>query len=135
MDTYLSPFVLKNFQKYVLKSSRISIWGKHHAISYETEYSENVPSKICGRQSLKNSKMYGLLKADHTPSKFLNAVFHKFYLVGSWILWLICDISNNRRYNNKICGKDKVSESAFYYRTVWCNKFVPGFSFCALVIK
>ena len=31
---------------------------------------KNGPSKICGRQPLKN------LKADHTPSKFLKAVFH-----------------------------------------------------------
>ena len=37
------------------------------------------PSKICGRQPLKNLMGYGLLKA----------VFHKFYLVHSWILCLI----------------------------------------------
>ena len=41
------------------------------------------PSKICGRQSLKLLKGYGLLQADHTPSNFLKAVFHKFYLVHS----------------------------------------------------
>ena len=29
-------------------------------------------------------------KADHIPSKFLKAVFHKFYLVHSWIPWPIC---------------------------------------------
>ena len=28
--------------------------------------------------------------ADHTPSNFLKTVFHKFYLVHSWILCLIC---------------------------------------------
>ena len=27
------------------------------------------PSKICGRQPLKNLKRYGLPKADHAPSK------------------------------------------------------------------
>ena len=27
----------------------------------------------------------GLLKADHTPSNFLKAVYHKFYLVHSWM--------------------------------------------------
>ena len=40
-------------------------------------------SKVCGRQHLKNLKRYDLLKADHTPSIFLKAVFHKFYLVYS----------------------------------------------------
>ena len=47
----------------------------------------NGPNKICGRQPLKSLKGYGLLeadhKADHTPSNFLKAVFHKFYLVRS----------------------------------------------------
>ena len=32
---------------------------------------------------LKDLKEYGLLKADHTHSKFLEAFFHKFYLVHS----------------------------------------------------
>ena len=35
---------------------------------------KNGPSKICGRQPLKNLKWYGL------------PIFHKFYLVHSWIL-------------------------------------------------
>ena len=34
-------------------------------------------------------KGHGLLQADQTPSKFLKAVFHKFYLVYSWIPWPI----------------------------------------------
>ena len=29
-------------------------------------------------------------KADYAPSNFLKAVFHKCYLVHSWILWHIC---------------------------------------------
>ena len=37
------------------------------------KYGSSGPSKICGRQPLKNLKGYGLLKA----------VFHKFYLVHS----------------------------------------------------
>ena len=37
---------------------------------------KNAPSKICGRQPLKNFKGYGLLKADHTPLNFSKAVFH-----------------------------------------------------------
>ena len=43
------------------------------------------PSKICGRQTLKSLKGYGLL----IHSNFLKAVFHKFYLSHSWILGLI----------------------------------------------
>ena len=37
----------------------------------------NGPSEICGRQPLKN--------LSHIPSNLLKAVFHKFYLVHSWI--------------------------------------------------
>ena len=44
---------------------------------------KNGPSKTCGRQPLKNLKGYGLLQADHTPSKYVKAVFNKFYLVQS----------------------------------------------------
>ena len=47
---------------------------------------KNGPSKICGRQPLKNLKGYGLPKVNHTSSHFLKAVFRKFYLVHSWIL-------------------------------------------------
>ena len=46
------------------------------------------PSKICGRQPLKNLKGYGVRKADHIPLSFLNAIFHKFYLVHSRVIWL-----------------------------------------------
>ena len=38
---------------------------------------KNGSSKIFGRQPLKNVQWYGLLKA----------VFHKFYLIHSWIPW------------------------------------------------
>ena len=52
---------------------------------------KNGPSKICGRQPLKITKgMYGLIKADHTTSKFWKAV-HKFYLAHSWIPFPICN--------------------------------------------
>ena len=66
------------------------------ASSYEVKWKPNVGlpfsifspflSKICGRQPLKNLKVYGLPQADHTPSNILKAVFHKFYLVHSLIL-------------------------------------------------
>ena len=43
---------------------------------------KNWPSKICGRQPLKNLKGY--------PFRFFKGyVFHKFYLVHSWILGLM----------------------------------------------
>ena len=42
------------------------------------EISKNGPSKICGRQSLKNLKEYGLLQADHVPSNFLDATLHNY---------------------------------------------------------
>ena len=41
---------------------------------------KNGPSDICGRQPLKN------LKSRPYHFRFLKAVFHKFYLVHSWIL-------------------------------------------------
>ena len=47
---------------------------------------KNGPSKICGKQPLRNLRGYGLPKVNHTSSKFLKAVVRKFYLVHSWIL-------------------------------------------------
>ena len=47
-------------------------------------------SKLCGRQPSKILKGYVLLKQIISlPSNFLIAVFHKIYLVHSWILFLI----------------------------------------------
>ena len=51
---------------------------------------QNGPSKICGRQPLKNLMGYDLLKA----------VFHKFYLVHSWIL---CPIYCTNPHDNLNC--------------------------------
>ena len=52
------------------------------------------PSKICGRQPLKNLKGYCLLKQKISLQIISKAVFHKFYLVYSWIL---CPISHYRK--------------------------------------
>ena len=52
----------------------------------------NGPSKICGRKPLKHLKRYGLL----ILSNFLQAVFHKLYLVHSWIL---CPIYVHNPFN------------------------------------
>ena len=46
---------------------------------------KNGPSKICGRQLLKNFKQFGLPKQNYIISYFLKAIFRKFYLVRSWI--------------------------------------------------
>ena len=45
---------------------------------------KNGSGKICGRQPLKILKWYGLWSI---TSKFLKAVFHKFYLVHSWPIY------------------------------------------------
>ena len=50
---------------------------------------KNGPNKICRRQSLKS------LKFKLETSNFLKAVFHKFYLVHSWILCL--------KYSIRLC--------------------------------
>ena len=47
------------------------------------EVFKNGSSKTCERQPLKKLKGYCLPKADYTPSNFLEAVFHKFYLTHS----------------------------------------------------
>ena len=84
----LNAFKEKNyfiFQRNVIRETKIiynsrnpnHIWGK----LFKTG-----PSKICGRQVLKNLKGYGMLETDYTSSNVLKAVLHKFYLVHSWIL-------------------------------------------------
>ena len=75
---------LQMFQKIFLDCS--NYW--RHETKYKlVQMRQNGPSKICGRQPLKNLKEYGLLKqAGQTPLNFLKVIFHKFYLVHSWIL-------------------------------------------------
>ena len=51
---------------------------------------KNGPSKSSGRQPLKKLKLVCLSRpyqAHYIISNFLKAVFHKFYLVHSWIPW------------------------------------------------
>ena len=40
---------------------------------------KNGPSKICGRQSLKNLKRYGLLRQTISLQTFLKVLFHKIF--------------------------------------------------------
>ena len=87
------------FQRFSNLSSTV-IWFTAHFLwgVYLSEFNnnwgkvfKNGPSKICGKPPLKNLMGYGLPKADHTPSNFLRALFHKFYLVHSWILRPNCE--------------------------------------------
>ena len=65
-------------------------YSASYSIHHRDQTFNNGPSKICGRQSLKTLKEYGLLEANHTSSKCLKVVFHRVYLVHSWILCPIC---------------------------------------------
>ena len=47
---------------------------------------KNGPSQYRGKQTLKCLNWYGLL----ITSDLLKAIFHKFYLVDSWMLYFIC---------------------------------------------
>ena len=58
---------------------------------------KNGPIKICGRQPLKSLKWHAL--ADHITSK---AVFHKFYLVYSWILCIKFESQSKPRDRRQI---------------------------------
>ena len=74
--------------------SEMIIWGKVF---------KNGPSKICGRQPLKNLNWLGTQRAfaekvtpdidgftdEPVTSNILKAAFHKSYSVHSWILWPI----------------------------------------------
>ena len=45
---------------------------KHRSLSrLVLSFLQNGPSKICGRQPLKNLKGFGLLQVDHTPLNFV----------------------------------------------------------------
>ena len=62
----------------LMDPTQLNIWDKVF---------KNGPSKISGRQPLKNLKWYGLpQQTNHITSNFLKDVFHKFYLIHSWIL-------------------------------------------------
>ena len=50
---------------------------------------KNGPNKICGRQPLKNLKWYGLLRQTISDMLCSGRLYHKFYLVHSWIPWPI----------------------------------------------
>ena len=88
-------FIKKRLQnRSLLRSNKGKNWnyGEHWHGMGEWEQAniwvkvyKNGPSKIRGRQPLKNLKWYGLPKLIISSQSFLKAVFHKFYLVRSWI--------------------------------------------------
>ena len=90
-------------KKYSFRCLKIDKWDKWDNKSFISN------EILCGRQPLKNLKEYGLPKADHTPSYFLKVVFHKFYLVHSWILRPKCSC--------------RLVEVNFYFfsNTFYCN--------------
>ena len=59
------------------------------------------PSKICGRQPLKNLKGYGLPQQTIIISSiFLKAVFYNLCLVPSWILGLKYSLNFNQNFDD-----------------------------------
>ena len=55
---------------------------------------------------------------DNTPSTFLNTVFHKFYLVNSWILCLIHQDQKLDFVNNRVFTMIWFYSMAKHFRTV-----------------
>ena len=86
IDFYWSYYFISDFQvRFKLHSSFTAIFN-----TKLDKVFKNGPSKICGRQLLKNLKGYDLPKAGHISSNFLKSVFSKLYLVYSWILFPKC---------------------------------------------
>ena len=67
-----------------------SIIGQNKINKILVKLFKNGSSKICGRQPLNNLKWYGPYHF-----KFFKGYLTKFFLVHSWIPWLIYDIHNN----------------------------------------
>ena len=81
--TFYSSLSMPNW-RILQKNQQISIWKKTNKIWSDKwdKVFKNGPSKICGRQPLKNLKGYGLLKqADHTyPFKFFKGCLSQILL-------------------------------------------------------
>ena len=75
-------FLKKLFDSFTRNSEVCNFVGDNTRYIIWVKVFKNRPSKICGRQPLKDLKRFGLL-ADHITSNFLKAVFHKFYLAHS----------------------------------------------------
>ena len=74
----------------------------------------------------KYSKLDKSASADHITSNFLKAVFHKFYLVHSWILCPIYSSQKSLMYHSKQLRSFlnvKISSDMFYWfkSTLLCN--------------
>ena len=83
LKTSKLPIFIESFKNFIFSKNDVvqhNIWDKIF---------KNGPSKVCGRQPLKNLKC---------SSDFLKAVFHKFYLVHSWVFCPICSLSFTRYF-------------------------------------
>ena len=56
------------------------------------------------------------LEADHTSSNFLKAIFHKFYLVFSWILWPIYKLPQKMRSETRHNINEDIKTSKSLHR-------------------
>ena len=83
---YFAATMIRNWRKiFPALMLKISIFKK-----ILVKLFTNGSSKICGRQPLNNLKWYGPYHF-----KFFKGYLTKFFLVHSWIPWLIYDILNN----------------------------------------
>ena len=73
----LNAIKKQNFKQNQLENALLA--SHHQTDTLWDKVFKNGPSEICGRQPLKNLKGYGLLKADHNPSIFIEPVSQKFY--------------------------------------------------------
>ena len=107
---------IKRIEANYVYSPKTITWGKVF---------KNGPSKICERQPFKNLKGYGLLKQT-ISSSFLQAVFHKFYQVHSWILcpkWSFQDV-----IFMKVLVMEFISGMQLYWKWTPARMFSQTFS-------
>ena len=64
----------------------VSLYIDTYFLVWYTNGTKHCGMHLCGIQLLKNLKRYDLLNGTYHFKFFIKAVFHKFYLVHSWIL-------------------------------------------------
>ena len=82
----------------------------------QIKFMEDSPLKFDGTWSA---------QADHIPSKFLKAAFHKLYLVHSWIFGFICSsetCSNGENLNKNLLFQ--LEDKVCYMETENISEFV-----------
>ena len=108
----------KKYQWSVLKTVRVKVL-------------KNGPSKICWRQPLKKCEMIWSALADFWSFKIFNDIFHKLYLVHSWIPWFIFGFSKNKIIQRLLQNPVKHLRWRFLH---FCKRLrlrcLAGFSMC-----